>query len=100
MASAPYNKQALPASPTQPWGKSSGFVWRKAMVSPGNYVVYRDNPTSGAYHAARVADDFEVATNQGSAGPVLQQVLDQDFLQDRTLVTEPEMSTCGRPFMS
>jgi hypothetical protein len=24
------------------------------MVSPGNYVVYRDSPTGGAYHGMRV----------------------------------------------
>jgi hypothetical protein len=54
------------------------------MVSPGNYVVYRDNPTGGAYHAVRVADGQEIATDPNAAGPVLQQVLDQDFLQDPT----------------
>lgn len=52
------------------------------MVSPGSYIVYRDSPTAGAYHAVRVADDVEVATDPASARPVLQQVLDQYFLQD------------------
>jgi hypothetical protein len=52
------------------------------MVSPGNYVVYRDNPTSGAYHAVRVSDGMEIATDSASAAPVLQHVLDQDLLQD------------------
>lgn len=52
------------------------------MVGPGNYVVYRDNPTGGAYHAVRVADGQEIATDPNAAGPVLQQVLDQNFLQD------------------
>jgi hypothetical protein len=52
------------------------------MASPGNYVVYRDNPTSGAYHAVRVSDGVEIATDPAAAAPVLQQVLDQDLLQD------------------
>lgn len=54
------------------------------MVSPGNYVIYRDSPTAGAYHAVRVADNVEIATDPASAGPVLQQVLNQDLLQDPT----------------
>jgi hypothetical protein len=52
------------------------------MASPGNYVAYRDNPTSGAYHAVRVSDGVEIATDPAAAAPVLQQVLDQDLLQD------------------
>jgi hypothetical protein len=52
------------------------------MVSPGNYVVYRDTPTGGAYHAVRISDGQEIATHPTFADPVLQQVLDQDLLQD------------------
>jgi hypothetical protein len=52
------------------------------MVSPGNYVVYRDSPTGGAYHAVRVSDGLEIATDPAAAGPVLQQALNQNFLQD------------------
>jgi hypothetical protein len=52
------------------------------VISPGNYLVYRDSPTSGGYHAVRVADGQEVAASPTAAGSVLQQVLDQDLLQD------------------
>lgn len=52
------------------------------MVSPGNYVIFRDTPTFGAYHAVRVSDGVEIVTDPVSAAPVLQQALDQDFLQD------------------
>jgi hypothetical protein len=54
------------------------------MVSTSSYIVYRDTPTGGAYHAVRVADGQEIATNPNFADPVLQQALDQNFLQDPT----------------
>lgn len=54
------------------------------MISQGNYLVYRDSPTAGAYHAVRVADGVEIANNPTSAGPVIQQALDQFLLQDST----------------
>lgn len=43
---------------------------------PSNYVVYRDQPTSGAFHAVR-ADGTEIATNSDDAAPVIQAALDQ-----------------------
>jgi len=52
------------------------------LINPGNYVVYRDTPTSGAYHAVRLADGTEIANDSSLAGPVLQEALNQYFLQD------------------
>src|SRR5436853_4222674 len=52
------------------------------MASTANYIVYRDTPTSGAYHAER-SDGTEIAVNQDHADPVIQAALDAFFLRDR-----------------
>jgi hypothetical protein len=52
------------------------------MPGPFNYLVYRDQFSSGSYHAIRVRDGVEIKSHATDAAPVIQAALDQPFLGD------------------
>lgn len=50
------------------------------MPVPYNYVVFRDNVTSGNYRAIRTSDGAEIASSSSAPEQVLQAALDQPLL--------------------
>src|SRR3954466_12119229 len=58
--------------------RSEGF-----MASPANYLGYRDNPNSGAYHAV-TSTGSSIATDPVDPYPVIQAALNRNFWNDPT----------------
>jgi hypothetical protein len=67
------------------------------VPDPANYIVYRDNPTSGAYHAV-TATGASIASNATDPYPVLQAALNRSFWNDPASGSGPEHRlTCSGP---